>query len=468
MKRSFALVALTVGTVSIAHADVQENVDDAPANPLATPWSRPQPTYRFIDPGLGGMIGEDSVTAHAASNVIYLNNCKPNGCQVTPGQDDSRTNRSSVPNRSSTVTPFAYSDAVWTQVVECVKQTYAPFNVQIVTDRPATGDYHMAIVAGRPTDIGMQNGVGGVSPFSCGFINNAISYSFSNVYGGSVDDICWTVAQETAHSWGLDHKFDNKDPMTYLQSGPSRKSFQNMAGPCGEFSARQCQCGGSTMNSFAMILGTFGSSTPTPPTVAITSPRNGDKVLAGFPVRADISDDHGVQKAELRIDGMLVGTVTSAPFVWNAPMTLGQGNHILKVTGYDIAGTPAEQSITVSIGDPCKKDDQCGNGQACVEGRCVAGPGTTGGLGEACTTNMECASGQCGSDTEGNSHCVETCNPANNACPSGFGCVAAGTGGICWPGAGDGGGCSAGGDAGGFAALGLGLGLLMMGRRKRR
>ena len=34
----------------------------------------------------------------------------------------------------------------------------------------------------------MQNGVGGVSPFTCGYIPNAISFSFANIYGGNVDD----------------------------------------------------------------------------------------------------------------------------------------------------------------------------------------------------------------------------------------------------------------------------------------
>lgn len=467
MKRSYAVMAvLTLGTVSLAHAEVQENVQDAPDNPLATPWTRPQPTYVFTDPGLPTVSG-DGVSA-AASPVIYLNNCKPNGCQITPGGNNSKTNRSSIPNSPSTVTAFAYSDSVWNQVVECVKQTYAPFNVQIVTERPASGDYHMGIVAGRPQDIGMQSGVGGVSPFSCGYISNAISFSFSNIYGGNVDDICWTVAQETAHSWGLDHKFDNRDPMTYLSSGPSRKMFQNEAGPCGEFSARQCQCGGSSMNSYAMILGTFGSSTPTPPSVNITSPKNGDSVQAGFPIRAEITDDVAINKAELHIDGQLVGTLTAAPWVWNAPMTLGQGNHTLKVTGYDIGNTPSDQTITVAIGAPCSKSEDCGGTNACVDGRCVAGPGVDGGLGDSCASNTECASNQCGSDTEGNSFCVESCDPAKNACPSGFGCLATGASGVCWPGAGDGGGCSAGGDGGGFALLGLGLGALLVTRRRRR
>ncbi len=465
MKRTLeVLAALTVGTVSIANAEVQANVADAPQNPLVTPWSRPQPTYRFIDPGLPSLEG-DGVSA-AVSNVIYLNNCQPSGCQVMPGTDNAMANRSSVPDEASLVQPFRHSDAMWRDVVECVKQTYAPFAVQIVTDRPTSGNYHMAIVAGSPGNVGMGQGVGGVSPFSCDYIPNAISYSFANIYG-SVDDICWTVAQETAHSWGLDHKFDNKDPMTYLQSGPSRKTFQNASGPCGEFQARSCSCGGSQMNSFQMILSTFGSSVPTPPMVTFTAPRNGDVVDPGFPIRADIRDDVGLSKVEMRINNQLLSTLTAPPYVWNAPATLGQGNHLIKITAYDVGGTPADQTITVTIGSPCKVAADCSeSGDVCLGGRCVAGPTVTGGLGKVCTGNTDCASGQCGTDTGGNSYCVEGCDVANDACPTNFACVAAGNGGICWPAEEDTG-CSAGGARGG-SLLGLALGALLIGRRRRR
>ncbi len=471
MKRTLTVVsALTLGMVSLANAEVQSNVADAPQNPLATPFERPQGTYRFIDPGLPTTSG-DGVAAAGVSNVIYLNNCKPNGCQVTPGNDNSTTNRSSIPDQASTVAAWTYSDAVWTQVVDCVRQTYAPFGVKIVSDRPPTGDYHMAIVAGVPQNVQMQQGVGGVSPFSCGYIPNAISFSFAGVYGPNVDDICWTVAQETAHSWGLDHKFDNRDPMTYLRSGPSRKTFQNMAGACGENSARNCQCGGSTMNSFEEILQTFGSSTPTPPTVTITAPKNGDNVPLGFPIRADIMDDIAASKAELRIDGNLISTLTAAPWVWNAPASVGQGTHTIKITGYDIGNTPAEASITITIGAACKKPGDCSSDtDTCVDGRCVAGEGVTGGLGSVCTKNEECKSGQCGSDGAGNAFCVENCNPEADGCPSGFGCIATGgVGGVCWPGAGGGGGgCNASGSSGGAMFLGLGLAALIVTRRRRR
>src|SRR5712691_9768751 len=102
MKRSLAC-ALMLGTISAAHADVTANLADAPDNPLATPWSRPQATYRFVDPGLGGLNG-DGVSAATVSHVIYLNNCKTDSCTMHPGNDDSTTNSSSIPSQTSTVT----------------------------------------------------------------------------------------------------------------------------------------------------------------------------------------------------------------------------------------------------------------------------------------------------------------------------------------------------------------------------
>lgn len=466
MKRALGILfVLTAG--SVAHADIP-SLDNGPESPFIEPAVRPQATYR-MDPAIRGVPRELAASSAGFSNVIYLNNCKPNGCQVTPASiNDSRANppRSTIPDQPSVVQPFAYSDATWNQVVDCVRKTYAPFDVEIVTTRPTSGDYHMAIVAGRPQDVQMQSGVGGVSPYTCGYISNAISYSFANVYGGNVDDICWTVAQETAHSWGLDHKFDNRDPMTYLESGPSRKAFQNSMGACGEYEARGCQCGGTQMNSFTEILQTFGGSTPTPPQVAITAPTEGQIVTAEFPIRANIMDDISINKAELYIDNQLVSTRTSAPYVWNAPATLGQGRHKVKVVGYDISNTTTTVEVNVVLGMACTKPADCDSDtDTCVDGRCVPGSGVQGGLGSTCADNTQCASGNCASDAEMNRYCVEECDPVANACPSGFDCVATGAAGVCWPGAEEEGGCSSNTGAPGFLLLGF---VALLAARRRR
>ncbi|MEO7097439.1 MAG: MYXO-CTERM sorting domain-containing protein, partial [Polyangiales bacterium] len=79
-----------------------------------------------------------------------------------------------------------------------------------------------------------------------------------------------------------------------------------------------------------------------------------------------------------------------------------------------------------------------------------------------------CKSGQCGNDGT-NGYCVEMCDPANDGCPSGFGCLVAGTTGVCWPGAdgGGGGGCNSGNESGGAALMVFSLGALLITRRRR-
>src|SRR5687767_3616701 len=140
MKRTVAFSAvLTLGMVSAAFA-------------------APKTAIKWTDESrMGGeWIGPDSTAA--VSNVIYLNNCKPNGCQLKPGYDNATTNTSSIPDTTSTISAFTGSDATWQAVVACVKQTYADFDVQVVTERPTTGGYHMAIVAGTPGQVQMQSG----------------------------------------------------------------------------------------------------------------------------------------------------------------------------------------------------------------------------------------------------------------------------------------------------------------------
>ena len=475
MKRPFviAAAALMFGLVGgVASADtLQDEPLDVRPNPFAVPGEAPRAIYRWINPSLEGTT---PLAPAGVSHTIYLNNCQ-GGCTLHPGNDNATTDTSSIPNSTSVVQAYSGTPAQWDAIVACVRESYAPFNVDIVTTRPAAGTtYHMAIVAGRAANVGESQGVLGVSPFSCGYISNSISFTFANEEPSNILDLCWTVAQETAHSWGLDHKFDNRDPMTYLQTGPQKKLFQNAAGACGEYNARTCSCtyagtGNAQMNSFALIQATFGSSAPdtVAPTVTITSPTNNASVMAGFPVHADLADNIGIAKAELRIDGTLLTTLTAAPWVWNAPATIGQGAHHVEVTAYDLSNNTAKGAIDVSIGTVCTGTSCADPSQVCVDGHCVAGPGSEGGLGSPCTKNEMCASGSCASDGT-NMYCVEACDPTKAQCPAGFGCLAAGAGGVCWPGAdsGGGGGCNTD-DQGGVMLLGVGFAALLITRRRR-
>jgi len=181
-----------------------------------------------------------------------------------------------------------------------------------------------------------------------------------------------------------------------------------------------------------------------------------------------VTDDLGVGKVELRIDGSLIGTATALPYAWTAPPSIGAGSHVVAVTGYDVAGTTADAQITVTVGDECTKPSDCAiSTDTCVDGRCVPGSDAPGGLGTPCTSNADCFSGQCGENGTGDQYCVEPCDVTTSSCPAGFQCMAAGGGGVCWPSSGDGGGCATSGGGAGGACLLLPIAFVLV-RRSRR
>ena len=426
---------------------------------------RPRPTYIVTEPA-------ESPRRGALTNVIYLNRCAgPGDCDfVASTVEDSGSNQSSILQQNGSLTPFGAGDTAWASVVECVQKAYKSFDVTITDQDPSPAPHFEAVVAGTPDELGFPDNVGGVAPFNCGIINNAITYSFANVYQGSVPDICWTVAQESAHAFGLDHEFLCEDPMTYLSTCAPDKWFRNEDAKCGEFEARQCMCGGDKQNSYTSILDVFGpSGSDAPPTVSITDPQNGASVRKGFPVTVTASDDIDVSRVELWVNNRLIKAINDAPFAFAVPPTLSDGIQQVEVRAYDTAGVQASAKIEVTQGAPCQSADQCLDVETCVDGRCVLGPGSPGGLGEVCDSNQVCYSGLCGDDGS-EKLCAESCTLGAGGCPEGFGCRKAGTIGVCWPGSGSGGGCrtsAAGGGGGAAIALGA-IGVLVAGRRRRR
>lgn len=436
------------------------------------------------------------------TNKIFLNNCKPNGCVVRPGQtssiDGSGFQGTWGISSQRTLTPFAASDAVWTQVVDCMKDVFSPFSIEITTVNPSPAPHFEIMIAGAPGDLGLSSGIGGVSPFNCQpYIPNSLVFDFQKVWGSDVEEICSTAAQEVAHSFALDHVTDASDPLTYFNFN-GRRRFKDAQVQCGSdcqggqspfgdtcTGATQqlhgCACAGSvstiltnTQNSVATIKALFGTGTPTPPVVKIIEPKLGAVVQAGFPVRADVTDEQGVARTEMYIDNQLFQTLVAMPFAFNAPGSLGDGTHTVKLIGYDIYGTSATASVQVVIGKPCDGNGDCPTDtDVCLGGRCVAGPNATGGLGLVCNAGPDCRSGECQADSTGEKHCVESCVLGEGQCPDGFGCLESGPDkGVCWPGFDDGTGggcCSANSDPAGPMVLGAAVcGMLVLRRRRRR
>jgi hypothetical protein len=452
--RAVVLVALIASAPAVASAD------------LATAPETLRPTKIDVGPLVPRKPGV--LPAEPSSRLIYVQRCPETGCVVRFGPtDDSRTNTSQIAEGIRTIGRFRQSDAVWDAMMSCVRATYAPFDILVTDVDPGNVPHYKNIVGGRPQDLrsDFEPGVGGVAPFRCAEIPNAISYTF-DVWGPDSNVLCYVVAQETAHAFGLEHEMNNRDPLTYL-TGPFPKRFQADDAPCGEYQNRPCQCGGTTQNSYEHILAMFGPGVPTAPSVEIRAPASGKKVQPGFIVKIAAEDDVAVDRVELHIDGALVGETRTEPYRIAAPLDLPLGPHVVEAVAYDIQGTPGSSRIDVELGPPCTAASGCEGTDVCVMGGCVAGPDQPGGLGNFCQVDRECLSDLCAASTNGERFCVEACDVAlAGSCPSGFSCIAAGDGGICWPAEG-GGCCDAGGSRGLPAAL-LGFGVVVLVLRSRR
>src|SRR5687767_10351521 len=79
----------------------------------------------------GSFVAEHAQTAQ----VLYFNRCR-GGCTITAGAtDDARTHVSTIPRGDDgivyTMTEFEHGDAVWDQIMTCLREVYSPYNIQI-------------------------------------------------------------------------------------------------------------------------------------------------------------------------------------------------------------------------------------------------------------------------------------------------------------------------------------------------
>ena len=463
-----------------------------PAKPgLAILASLLVPTLAIAEPERAVVVGppHPPVDGHI-SNIIFLNRCT-GGCTITKttGISDARQNQSTIPMGNNgqmfTLDAFAHSEQDWQTLLTCVRAVYAPYNVMVTDVDPGTAVHHEAIVAGVAADIGwdpLTLGVGQVSA-DCSAYDNGISFAFANAHT-DMEDLCWTVAQETGHTYGLDHVFNNTsdglsactDPMTYSLMDCGRKFFRFRDYQCGESAARACRCGGS-QNAHTKLLSVFGPGMPIAnPTVDIITPADMSPVTPGFSVFATANAERGSSKVEVYLNGFKWLEVPSkkpndtGPYTLMTPTSVPDGIIDVEVRATnDLQTGYGSGTITVTKGAPCATADSCAPGQKCESGRCFWDP-PSGQLGEACEYPQFCLSNVC----EGGV-CSQSCFVGvAGDCPEDMECVSASGGGdgFCQPNEDKGGCCSVGTTTSPgalFAQLGLaGLALGGVLRRRRR
>jgi hypothetical protein len=403
-----------------------------------------------------GVLATSSVRADPS--VLFLNRC-PGACGVKTGDDDARAHVSSIPAGGNYVLgEFGWGDTAWNELLQCVREVYSPYDVTVTDIQPAPGVvYNESLIAGTAASLGMH-GIGGISLLSsdCSPYHNTMSFVFANTHGpGDVIGLCWVVAQETGHAFGLDHAFEFSalrsaciDPMSYRTDCGGQRFFRNQYATCGEFGPRACACG-QKQSSHAHLLEVLGPGTPitTAPVVEVVSPHAGDQIAYQV-VTVKATAQRGVATIELWLNGAKWATSPGAEFgptgqpsieyVIGIPQNVPDGVIDLVVTAKDDIGVATSTPpITVVKGEPCTSAASCAVDQFCEAGRCFWGP-PLGEFGESCSYEQYCKSGLCagnGVDTM----CTETCDvDAPNTCPGGYTCFSTPAlyefpAGVCWP-----------------------------------
>jgi hypothetical protein len=513
-----SISAMFAGALLVALAVRAAPAGAEPIGPAPTPvlTTTGQPGQRVaVDTAL-----ERYATPFAAqvSQTIYLNRCK-GGCTVHMGNNDARTDTSTIPTpfggnpgpdfvmsefQNSAGATGAAADTEWAMLVQCMKEVYSPYAVNVTDVRPASGlNFHEAMMAGEPQEVGLADTILGVAPLAsnCSAIDNVMSFSFANHHMRSTSDpsmlvlaVCWTAAQESAHAYGLDHEYSFvsgnalnnhsacNDPMTYRNDCGGEKFFRNENANCGETANRTCKCGG-TQNSHLKILSVFGAGTPITgnPTSALMS------LTAGGPLGVSVSVQAGAKRGISHVDlllngykwsekpGAIIGSSGQAnPSVYALPVPAEVPNSIVdvKAVAYDDLGASTESSVvTVTKGAPCASASTCAKGQKCEAGKCFWDP-PTGEIGDSCSYAQFCKSGLCTGTAE-QQICTQSCIPGvSDSCPpnSGLECLMQSPNqGVCFYSTTGGGCCSvAGGGGMWWAPMVLGLAALGWITRRRR
>ncbi len=389
------------------------------------------------------IVPTDGLPEGSLPRVLVLDRCA-GGCLVKTGPNDASNNTSNIPMGTGdhTVAAFAFGDAEWSAIVTCVAQVYSPYDITVTQAVPPSGTaFDRVLVAGLPQNVGLDSRVLGVAPLAqdCRVLANSLAFVFANNHpvGGRVDNICWTVAQESAHIFGLDHEYEFtdgasacSDPMTYRTDCGGQKFFRDRDAQCGEDAVRACNCKG-TQDSHRLLLDRFGAGTitTTPPTVSIIVPLPDTPFVNGQAVQAMAGAQRGVDKIQLLLNGYPWMTSPGAPFgtagqpettyPFVPPKTVPDGIIDIQVRAIDDLGVATTTAaVRVTKGTPCVDAGTCLTGQKCDAGKCLWDP-PAGEIGAACGYPQFCVSGSCPDGT-----CQQGCDPDSSRpqCPDSYSC----------------------------------------------
>jgi len=95
--------------------------------------------------------------ALAQSRIIYLSH---NGVTLHPGNNDARTNTSSIVSANVAIPAWSTTPQVWADTVTCFKDIFSRFDVQVTDVDSGNVPHILAVFGGTPQQVGLPSNVG--------------------------------------------------------------------------------------------------------------------------------------------------------------------------------------------------------------------------------------------------------------------------------------------------------------------
>jgi hypothetical protein len=124
--------------------------------------------------------------AQANCNTVYL---AFDQIDLHVGAEDATVSSSSIIPADATAPGYrldaADRETQIAAITDQIVNTLSPLGIDVLSIRPASGDYTMIVIGGSSTDVGLQAGLGGVSSFAgCDQpVPKRITYAFDTVNG---------------------------------------------------------------------------------------------------------------------------------------------------------------------------------------------------------------------------------------------------------------------------------------------
>lgn len=198
--------------------------------------------------------GPDCTRPDRPAAIVYLNR---DGATFTRGPESSVDNTTLVVEEEEFVfEPHPFGNTNWSSLVGCFRAGLSEFHIDVVEEDPGAVD-HTEIVF---STTWLDTAIASISAFSCASFPRGTAFLFSDNFAESdwQNECDLALQQWGVVAGGLDHSFDCRDYMSYLESGCDSREWLDEPLPCGELEERDCMCDRASQNSYQILLDIYG------------------------------------------------------------------------------------------------------------------------------------------------------------------------------------------------------------------